>query len=102
MLFHHLYFRDDWCLCYVNCGRTLYFYESGWAVGHILAYSKGGSNTIENLVPICISCNSSMRDTHMIEWMITNNRGNIKDRTSAFFILDNIIIPCIVISESDK
>ena len=36
--------------------------------GHIIAESKGGSMTLENLKPICNKCNRSMRTMNMIEF----------------------------------
>ncbi len=47
-------------------------YSPGFSCGHILAESKGGTLDVENLRPLCISCNSSMRTTHMFEFMINN------------------------------
>jgi hypothetical protein len=37
--------------------------------GHVIASSKGGQNTVENLRPICQSCNSSMGDTNLFEFI---------------------------------
>lgn len=36
--------------------------------GHLLAESKGGPTTLENLLPICGRCNQSMGTMHMDEW----------------------------------
>jgi hypothetical protein len=37
--------------------------------GHVLAKSKGGSDSLENLRPICQSCNLSMGTMHMDEFI---------------------------------
>jgi hypothetical protein len=37
--------------------------------GHDIPESKGGQMTLENLIPICSSCNKSMGNTHTFkEW----------------------------------
>ena len=38
--------------------------------GHVLAVSNGGSNTIENLRPICSKCNKSMGSKNMIDYVV--------------------------------
>jgi hypothetical protein len=35
--------------------------------GHNIPESKGGSMTLENLIPICSSCNKSMGNTHTFD-----------------------------------
>lgn len=35
--------------------------------GHNIPYAKGGETTIENLQPICSSCNKSMSDKYTID-----------------------------------
>lgn len=42
-----------------------------FACGHIVAESKGGLTTIENLVPICNQCNLSMGSKHLHEFRAT-------------------------------
>lgn len=43
-------FYENTCLC---CGK-----ECALAVDHVVPLSKGGPNTIENIQPLCKSCNS--------------------------------------------
>jgi 5-methylcytosine-specific restriction endonuclease McrA len=51
----------DWCTNIVN----VFNYQ----VGHDIPKSKGGPNTLENLKPICESCNQSMGNKYTIkEW----------------------------------
>jgi hypothetical protein len=40
-------------------------YQMSFHCGHVVAKSQGGANTVENLRPICQSCNSSMGSVHM-------------------------------------
>jgi 5-methylcytosine-specific restriction endonuclease McrA len=35
-------------------------------VGHITAKSKGGSDSLDNLIPICTSCNRSMGTQNLV------------------------------------
>jgi 5-methylcytosine-specific restriction endonuclease McrA len=44
---------DHRCLC---CGK-----QGDLTVDHVIPLSKGGSNSIENIQPLCHSCNSSKR-----------------------------------------
>jgi hypothetical protein len=43
-----------------------------WEAGHIISHSKGGNDNIENLRPICVNCNRSMKATNMNEWALQN------------------------------
>jgi hypothetical protein len=53
-------------LCYC-CGINA-ISSFNFEAGHIVARSKQGSNTIDNLRPICCSCNKSMHNMNMIDF----------------------------------
>ena len=51
------------------CTNVYDFSSSTWHIGHNIPASKGGSNTIENLRPICSDCNLGMGNAFTIdEW----------------------------------
>lgn len=56
----------------INCLKTDKFQ---WA--HILAHSKGGECNIDNMIPICRNCNSSMGNTHMFIWVKENKSKEV-------------------------
>lgn len=65
---------DSKCFC---CDREL-AYEC-WEAGHVIAESNGGNTDIENLRPVCMSCNRSMGKTNMIEFMKEYHMKGIKN-----------------------
>lgn len=52
-----------WCCDITTIGGT-----SGWDCGHIVAKSRGGSDDIDNLRPICRGCNSAMGTENMLDF----------------------------------
>lgn len=42
---------------------------SGYHMGHIISENDGGEATVDNLVPICVTCNTSMGTRHMGEFI---------------------------------
>ena len=42
--------------------------QSNFHCGHVVAESRGGSNTCENLRPICATCNLSMSNNNLFEY----------------------------------
>jgi hypothetical protein len=53
------------CLC---CGVAV-ITKNGYDCGHVIAESKGGPATLQNLRPICKTCNTSMGVKNMEEFM---------------------------------
>lgn len=60
-----------------HCCRISIIYSTSYHCGHIIAESEGGTTDIDNLRPICQSCNSSMNNTNMIKYMNDNYRENL-------------------------
>jgi 5-methylcytosine-specific restriction endonuclease McrA len=54
---------DGWCVC---CGNPLKF--KNMHAGHVLAFSQGGATVLENLRPVCRTCNLTMHTTHMLSY----------------------------------
>ncbi|UIW13337.1 HNH endonuclease [Mycobacterium phage Marge] len=46
------------------------------SMDHVVPISRGGRHSIGNIVPACISCNSSKRDRTVVEWRLSK-RGHI-------------------------
>ena len=49
--------------------------QLGFHAGHVIPFSRGGTTSIENLRPICESCNKSMGFRDMREFMATHSLG---------------------------
>lgn len=60
-----------------HCCRLKEITASSFHAGHIISESEGGEITIENLRPICQSCNSSMNKENMREYMKTKYPHNL-------------------------
>lgn len=52
------------CFCCKNDIKN-----NNYHCGHVIAYSNGGSNEIDNLRPLCSQCNLSMGDKNMFEFI---------------------------------
>lgn len=57
--------RHDGCCVYCGIKPT----NEPMQIDHVVPISKGGSNTIGNLLPACRSCNSSKRDKFLFQWL---------------------------------
>lgn len=57
-IFEEFQALGDTCL---RCGRD----DIPMTIDHVLPVSKGGSNYISNIQPLCRACNSSKRDKHI-------------------------------------
>jgi 5-methylcytosine-specific restriction endonuclease McrA len=54
------------CLC---CKKSI-ITNTDFDVGHVISEKDGGTHEINNLRPICSSCNHSMGTTNMIEYIV--------------------------------
>jgi hypothetical protein len=59
--------------CFVGCGSEITI--ANFEAGHVTAYSKGGSNKVDNLRPICGNCNKSMGTMNLLEFKETYGLG---------------------------
>ena len=86
--------------CYVGCKTKIS--QMTFECGHIEAESKGGLTNLENLRPICSSCNKSMGTRNMHDFMKTfgfksdiieenNNDDNNDDIVDIVDIVDDIV-----------
>jgi hypothetical protein len=58
-------------LCPMNCGNHIL--QSSFEAGHIISRHNGGSNSVNNLIPICRSCNGSMSSKNMDDYIRDNS-----------------------------
>ena len=58
--------------------------------GHMYAEAKGGSTTLDNLIPICSRCNLSMGTTSFSEWSTKGIFYNI--HTGSPVLVDNELV----------
>lgn len=66
----HLYLLFDRCCAYC---RTVI--DGQPEPDHVVALSRGGSNSITNILPSCHGCNSAKRDRTLDEWAAERRRN---------------------------
>lgn len=66
---NYIYHKTDGC-CSI-CGKKLAFRnyarleaKGAWAVDNSMSRKEGGGNYLENLFPVCVSCNQSKGNFH--------------------------------------
>lgn len=69
---------SDTGLCFSCCNEIICI-ESSWHCGHIQAAAKKGPKTIDNLEPICVTCNLKMKKQHMHQYIVYNQLKGIKN-----------------------
>ena len=60
------------------CCRTTEINAKDFVAGHIISEYNGGQVVVENLLPICQQCNSSMGVTNMEEYITSHYPQNLK------------------------
>ncbi len=75
-----LILRDEFAYCCAYCGA-----ETPLSEDHMVALSKGGSHTYENIVPACRSCNSRKHVKTLAKYMeeLMRHYGSYLDGTRA-------------------
>ena len=59
--YKHEFISYDWCpVCVTNI-----IHRDDYVAGHIFPEGYGGSNDVQNIMPICSECNSQMGDKHL-------------------------------------
>lgn len=82
--------------CYISwCSNKINVFN--FHVGHDKPESKGGTDDINNLKPICDRCNLSMSNNNTIqEWNKKYKKNNVSNNLCNYFYLCIITIKCIV------
>ena len=55
------------------CGEV-FADKSQLTIDHVFPRSKGGTNDIDNIIMVCKHCNSSKRDTDLLEWYFNHRQ----------------------------
>ena len=57
------------CLCCLNSEITTFTGVNAFQAGHIISYKNGGTDVLDNLLPICKKCNTSMGRQHWSDYV---------------------------------
>lgn len=63
-----------------SCDGNITF--ENFHAGHVISKKEGGTKTLENLRPLCQSCNCSMGSEHMYDYIRRNKFKGVKNLTS--------------------
>lgn len=66
---HHIGVDQGQTVCPIGCGNIIS--SNNFQCGHIHAEANGGSVHLDNLIPICQTCNTSMGTTNMRDFIST-------------------------------
>lgn len=71
-------------------GDCVYCGAAAVGVDHVIPTSKGGPDTIDNIVPCCLTCNTSKGDLDVAEWLV-GSRG-VRNRSCLQRAITNPIV----------
>lgn len=60
------------CQC-AYCQKALVYRQVEW--DHLVAISKGGEQSLRNLIPSCLGCNRSKKDKPVFKWLKDSDRS---------------------------
>lgn len=80
------------CFC---CLKTIICDEPSWHCGHVVSAANGGNKTINNLRPICVKCNLTMRKQNMYQYMIYKETAGLSNLLMIIYELDDKTIETI-------
>ena len=71
--------------CYV-CGDEVQRYNNGWNCSHVKAEVKNGATIVENLRVCCPTCNKSMGDQNLYQYIIDyDKKGDGHSNVKKYF-----------------
>jgi 5-methylcytosine-specific restriction endonuclease McrA len=76
--FMRLFIKLDRCCAY--CEQRI---EGQPEPDHVVPLSRGGSNSITNILPSCSACNSDKRDLLLHDWAVDRERRGLPPRTTS-------------------
>lgn len=65
-----VYQRDDWHCRHCNCSSSL-------TPHHVVFQSAGGSDTLDNLLTLCIKCHNDVHEGRLIVWVKMKTPKNL-------------------------
>lgn len=75
--------KFSWCCAY--CGNK----PDRLDPDHVVPLSRGGANTLTNLLPTCLPCNSDKRDLLLDEWALDRARRGLPERATSWAYTDS-------------
>ena len=73
------YFGKEKGVAKCSCCNHNEIRQDSFHAGHIVSVKNGGNNTLDNLKPICQTCNSSMKTKNMNDFINENFQKNKQD-----------------------
>jgi hypothetical protein len=80
----HLFLKFDRCCAY--CDRPV---RGQPDPDHVLALSRGGSNSASNLLPACRACNTDKQDLTLDEWAVTRKERDLPPVRTTWHVSDS-------------
>lgn len=92
-----LFLKFDRCCAY--CRQEI---EGQPEPDHVVALSRGGSNSITNILPSCSLCNSDKRDLLLHEWALDRERRHLPPRITEWRRGDPLYIHLAIVQEHER